>query len=130
MFSCLILVVGFELLPFRNTSLTREERVADLLGRLDLEELTQQLLHGGAGPTHGPAPAIPRLGIGPYQWLSECLHGYGFDGEATSFPQVISQAASFDRGLIHSIANATAYEARAKYNSYIRNGEYEVCLFI
>ncbi|KAM7532856.1 hypothetical protein Aperf_G00000128684 [Anoplocephala perfoliata] len=113
-----------DLLPFRNVSLSREERVDDLLSRLDLIELTQQLLYGGSGPTHGPAPAISRLGIGPYQWRSECLHGYGYDGEATSFPQAISIAASFDRNLIHATANATAYEARAKYNAYLRNGEY------
>ncbi|VDM31524.1 unnamed protein product [Hydatigera taeniaeformis] len=114
-----------EILPFQNTSLSREERVSDLLGRLDLDELTEQLLYGGAGPVHGPAPPIPRLGIGPYQWRSECLHGYGFDGDATSFPQSISMAATFDRDLIHAVANATAYEARAKYNSYRRAGEYQ-----
>ncbi|VDK32900.1 unnamed protein product [Taenia asiatica] len=116
---------GSEILPFRNTTLSREERVSDLLNRLDLDELTKQLLYGGAGPAHGPAPPIPRLGIGPYQWRSECLHGYGFDGDATSFPQAISMAASFDRNLIHAVANATAYEARAKYNSYVRTEEYQ-----
>ncbi|KAM7532884.1 hypothetical protein Aperf_G00000128697 [Anoplocephala perfoliata] len=110
--------------PFRDISLSREERVNDLLSRLDIDELTEQLLYGGAGPAHGPAPAISRLGIGPYQWLSECLHGYAVDGEATSFPQAISIAASFDRNLIHATASATAYEARAKYNTYVRNGEY------
>ena len=115
-----------EVLPFRCTNLTREERVSDLLNRLTLDELTQQLLHGGAGPTHGPAPPIPRLGIDPYQWRSECLHGYGFDGDATSFPQAISMAATFDRRLIHAVANATAFEARSKYNSYKRAGEYQV----
>ncbi|VDD82161.1 unnamed protein product [Mesocestoides corti] len=99
-------------------------RVNDLLSRLEVDELTQQLLHGGAGFAHGPAPPIPRLGIRPYQWRSECLHGYGFDGDATSFPQVISMAAAFDRDLIYAVANATAFEARAKYNSYARAGEY------
>ncbi|CDS41173.1 beta D xylosidase 2 [Echinococcus multilocularis] len=116
---------GSEVLPFRNTSLSREERVGDLLSRLDLDELTEQLLYGGAGDAHGPAPPIPRLGIGPYQWRSECLHGYGFDGDATSFPQAISMAATFDKDLIHAVANATAYEARAKYNTYVRAGEYQ-----
>ncbi|VDL20065.1 unnamed protein product [Hymenolepis diminuta] len=121
----LILQIRSDLLPFRNTSLSRSERVADLLNRLTLEELTQQLQYGGAGAAHGPAPAISYLGIGPYQWRSECLHGYGFDGDATSFPQAISFAASFDRDLIHAMANATGYEARAKYNAYVRNGEYQ-----
>ena len=114
------------MLPFQWINLSRAERVSDLLSRLSLGELTQQLLYGGAGSAHGPAPPVSRLGIRPYQWRSECLHGYGFDGDATSFPQAISLAASFDRQLIHSVANATAYEARSKYNSYRRAGEYQV----
>lgn len=35
-------------------------------------------------------------------------------------------AAAFDKDLIYAVANATAYEARAKYNSYVRAGEYQV----
>lgn len=35
----------------------------------------------------GPAPAIPRLGIEPYQWGTICDHGDVFTGPATSFPQ-------------------------------------------
>ena len=37
----------------------------------------------------GPAPAIPRLGIGPYQWGTECLSGDSQAGDATSFPMSI-----------------------------------------
>ena len=37
----------------------------------------------------GPAPAIPRLGIKPYQWGTECLSGDVNTGPATSFPQAI-----------------------------------------
>ena len=37
----------------------------------------------------GPAPAIPRLGIKPYQWGTECLSGDVNAGPATSFPQAI-----------------------------------------
>ena len=37
----------------------------------------------------GPAPAIPRLGIKPYQWGTECLSGDVLAGPATSFPQAI-----------------------------------------
>ena len=35
----------------------------------------------------GPAPAIPRLGIDPYQWGTVCDHGDVLSGPATSFPQ-------------------------------------------
>ena len=37
----------------------------------------------------GPAPAISRLGINPYQWGTECLSGDVGAGPATSFPQSI-----------------------------------------
>ena len=37
----------------------------------------------------GPAPAISRLGIKPYQWGTECLSGDVSAGPATSFPQSI-----------------------------------------
>uniref|UniRef100_A0A0X3NYT8 Beta-D-xylosidase 1 n=1 Tax=Schistocephalus solidus TaxID=70667 RepID=A0A0X3NYT8_SCHSO len=110
---------------FRNISLPRQVRVDDLIGQLDEEELVNQLLKGGAGTTHGPAPPIPRLCIRPYQWRSECLHGYAEDGNATSFPQAISLSASFDRRLIYSISRATAFEARAKYNQYVKTDQYE-----
>ena len=37
----------------------------------------------------GPAPAIDRLGIKPYQWGTECLSGDVNAGDATSFPMAI-----------------------------------------
>ena len=37
----------------------------------------------------GPAPAIDRLGIKPYQWGTECLSGDVSAGPATSFPQAL-----------------------------------------
>ena len=37
----------------------------------------------------GPAPAISRLCIKPYQWGTECLSGDVNAGPATSFPQAI-----------------------------------------
>ena len=37
----------------------------------------------------GPAPAISRLGINPYQWGTECLSGDVQAGPATSFPQAL-----------------------------------------
>ena len=37
----------------------------------------------------GPGPGIPRLGIRPYQWGTECLSGDVKAGPATSFPEAI-----------------------------------------
>lgn len=57
--------------------------------------LLPQMARGGA-KNNGPAPPIDRLGIGPYNWNTECLRGdveaYGW---ATSYPQALGLAASF-----------------------------------
>ncbi|XP_070190333.1 uncharacterized protein [Littorina saxatilis] len=80
--------------PFWNASLPWAERVDDLVARLTLKEIQIQLSSGGGTP----APAIPRLGIGPYQWWSNCGRGdAGAPGNATAFPQVIGLAAAFRR---------------------------------
>jgi hypothetical protein len=60
--------------------------VNDLVSRLRTEEIMYQMAKGGGGKYGGPAPAIPRLGIGPYQWDTECLNDDVMAGNATSFP--------------------------------------------
>ena len=66
--------------PFRNTALSTEVRVTDLVSRMTLKEKADQLLY--------TAPAIPRLGIPSYNWWNEALHGVARAGYATVFPQV------------------------------------------
>ncbi|XP_022105253.1 probable beta-D-xylosidase 6 [Acanthaster planci] len=56
--------------PFQNYSLSWDERLDDLISRLQLDEIVLQLARGGVGP-NGPSPPIPRLGIGPYNWNTE-----------------------------------------------------------
>ncbi|KAL3618013.1 putative beta-D-xylosidase 7 [Castilleja foliolosa] len=107
--------------PFCNTHLSIPERVKDLVSRLTLEEKISQLVN--------KASAIPRLGVPYYQWWSEALHGVAtatgvengvsFNGSvraATSFPQVILTAATFDANLWYEIAKVIGTEARAIYN--------------
>jgi len=48
----------------------------------------------GGGSTFKPAPAIERLGISPYQYNTECLHGV-VNLPTTSFPQSLGLSASF-----------------------------------
>ncbi|KAK3097560.1 hypothetical protein FSP39_010802 [Pinctada imbricata] len=110
--------------PFRNTSLPWETRVNDLVNRLSMEEIMVQLSRGGSGPKASPAPAIKRLGIGPYSWDTECLRGDVAAGNATSFPQALGLAASFSTDVICNVAQATAVEVRAKFNDYVRHGKY------
>lgn len=108
--------------PFRNVSLSWSERVNDLVGRLTLDQIVQQLARGGAGVNGGPAPAIENLGIGPYQWNTECLRGDVEAGNATSFPQAIGLAAAFSKDLIFNVSKAAATEVRAKHNDFVKRG--------
>lgn len=97
------------LLPYQDTSLTSEERAADLVSRMTLSEKQSQL-------QARTAPAISRLGIRAYDWWSEALHGVARSGEATSFPTGLGIAASWNRDLVYQIAEATSDEARAYTN--------------
>jgi len=81
--------------PFRNVTLSWDARVDDLVSRLTLPDVMFQMAKGGAGPHGGPAPGIPRLGIEPWAWNTECLRGDSGAGVATGFPQSIGLAAAF-----------------------------------
>jgi len=78
--------------------------------------VAQMTIEEAAGQMSFEAPAIPRLGVPEYNWWNEALHGVARAGTATSFPQAIAMAAAFDEGLIKTIAETIATEARAKYN--------------
>ena len=71
------------------------------------------------------SPAIPRLGIKPYEWWSEALHGIARAGRATVFPQSIGMAASFDDALLYEVFNAVSDEARAKNRNFNEKGQYD-----
>ncbi|KAA6326352.1 Beta-glucosidase, partial [termite gut metagenome] len=96
--------------PFRDTKLPIDQRVQDLISRLTLEEKVSQMLNS--------TPAIERLGIPPYDWWNECLHGVGRVNEykVTVFPQAIGMAAAWDDAGLHQVAAAIAEEGRAIYN--------------
>ncbi|KAF5203445.1 Beta-d-xylosidase [Thalictrum thalictroides] len=110
--------------PFCKTSLPINQRVHDLISRLTLDEKISQLVN--------TVPSIPRLGIPHYEWWSEALHGVSNSGpgirfngsihSATSFPQVILTAATFDAHLWYRIGHAIGIEARAVYNAGQANG--------
>ena len=92
-----------------------EARVADLVGRMTLEEKVSQMVHG--------ASEVARLGVPSYNWWNECLHGVARAGIATVFPQAIGMAASFDPSLLHRAARAISDEARAKHHEAQRRGD-------
>ena len=93
---------------YKDASLSPEERAADLVSQMTLEEKAAQMQNS--------APAIPRLGVPAYDWWNEALHGVARAGLATVFPQAIGLAATWDTGLESRVADAISTEARAKYN--------------
>lgn len=101
---------------YLDTSLSFQQRAADLVSMMTLKEKISQMQNG--------APAIPTLGVPAYNWWSECLHGVAYDGIATVFPQAIGMAATWNPRLIHEEASVISTEARAKYNYEIGKGEY------
>ena len=105
-------------MPFCDAAQPTAVRVRDLVGRLTLAEKVGQLSHGGAFK-NGPAPAIARLGVAAWQWGTECLSGDVWAGPATSFPQSLTLASSFDLDLALRVANATGAEVRAKNNDVV-----------
>ena len=86
------------------------KRAEELVSQMTLEEKASQLKYD--------APAINRLGVPAYNWWNEGLHGVARAGTATSFPQAIGLAATFDEDLIYKVAECIATEGRAKYNEY------------
>uniref|UniRef100_A0A2C9WG90 Fibronectin type III-like domain-containing protein n=2 Tax=Manihot esculenta TaxID=3983 RepID=A0A2C9WG90_MANES len=103
---------------FCNTSLGFSDRVVDLVKRLTLQEKIGFLVDKSA--------SVSRLGIPNYNWWSEALHGVSYVGHgtnfsnvvpaATSFPQVILSAASFNVSLFQAIGKVVSTEARAMHN--------------
>jgi len=102
-------------IPFCDTALPIDRRVDDLVSRLTVAEKISQL--------GDESPAIPRLGVPAYKWWSEALHGVANAGRgihldgplraATSFPQVILTAASFNPHLWYRIGQVHVHRLSA-----------------
>ncbi len=148
--------------PYLDPKLPVEQRIADLLSRMTLDEKVAQmesawenrqfftdpqalfvdekgvflpdraavLLKNGLGEIsrpgegHGPRASAEytnviqewmkentRLGI-PVLFHDECLHGH-VAPKATSYPQAIALASTWDTGLVQDVFTATAAEVRA-----------------
>jgi beta-glucosidase len=108
---------GFDY-PFQDPSLPIEKRVNDLVSRLTLDEKVAQMLN--------MTPPIERLGIPPYDWWNECLHGVARTTfKTTSYPQAIAMAATFDTDAMKKMGDYTAEEGRAINNESNRNKKYK-----
>jgi beta-glucosidase len=98
---------------YLDPSLPAEQRAADLVKRMTLEEKASQLVN--------QARAIPRLNVPAYDWWSEALHGVMVNG-TTEFPEPIGLAATFDTNAIHEMAVAISIEGRIKHAQDARAG--------
>ncbi len=98
---------------YLDPNLPAEQRAADLVHRMTLEEKATQLVN--------QARAIPRLNVPAYDWWSESLHGVAVNG-TTEFPEPIGLAATFDAPAIHEMAVAISTEGRIKHAQAVRMG--------
>jgi beta-glucosidase len=103
-------------LAYLDTSLSFEQRAADLVNQMTLDEKISQMMD--------VAPAIKRLGIPEYNWWNECLHGVARSGIATVFPQAIGMAATFNPELMLQTATVISDEARAKHHEAARQNSF------
>ena len=94
--------------PYKDATLSAEERARDLLGRLTLEEKARLMEYA--------SPAVERLDVPAFNWWSEALHGIGRNGTATVFPITMGLAATWDDALVEQAFSAASDEARAKNN--------------
>ena len=106
-------------LPFCDDTKPLAERVADLIGRLTLEEKIGELTTGNGVNGGTTNNAIPRLSIPAWDWWSEGTHGVKGAYNApphTVFPFPITTAMAFNRTLWHATAQHIAREGRSEYN--------------
>lgn len=93
--------------PYKNSSLSIDERVEDLLKRMTLEEKIEML--GGTG---FETKAIQRLGIPPLNMTDGPL-GVRW-GQSTAFPSGILMGATWNPELISKLGSAIAEEVKSK----------------
>lgn len=122
-------------LPYLDPSLSVADRIADLLGRMTVEEKIGQMLqldarddleeqvlrmHAGSILHASPERVLhareltlqTRLGI-PLLVAEDCIHGHAFWEGATVFPTQLGMAASWDADLVERVARTTAVEVSA-----------------
>jgi beta-glucosidase len=122
-------------LPYRDSSLSVEERVDDLLSRMTIPEKVGQLmqldgrfdfrgkirdnfvgsfihLNGSDADAVIEASLDSRLGI-PVLLADDGIHGHTFWAGATVFPTQLGLSCSWDAELLEEVARITAHEMRA-----------------
>lgn len=126
---------GFDHFPFCDTKLELDERVRDLVKRIDASVKPNLLtarghLNGHHAAKDGGRQALPALGVPSYYWGQNCIHSSMFsncttDGRcSTSFPSNGAWASTFDRRIMREMAAVVGRETRAGWNEgdWVDNG--------
>ncbi len=104
-------------LPFCDHTKPIDDRVADLLSRLTLQEKVRLTYTRGDQGDGG----VERLGIPSYTWGTEILHGAGIKCVGkhcpTIFPVLANAASSFNRSAWQAMGSAISTEMRAGNNA-------------
>jgi|EP01046_Picozoa_sp_COSAG06_P039330 beta-D-xylosidase 4 len=124
-------------LPYCDSSLPIASRVADIISRMTIAEKTAHLWGSGSHGDNTTFPGVPRIGLPPFDWGLEGLHGLRIgcypvpDPETcvdpnfpapgtfacpTVFPAPTGLGATFNDSLIHDIGVVIGTEARALNN--------------
>jgi beta-glucosidase len=83
------------------------KKAVDLISQMTLDEKISMMMNS--------TPGVERLGIKPYDWWNEALHGVARNGRATVFPEPIGLGATFDPELVRKIGDIVSDEGRAKF---------------
>ena len=114
------LCLSVQVIAQGTTSLEEQmqKKAREVISQMTVDEKISQMMND--------APGIERLGIKPYNWWSEGLHGVGRNGRATVFPQPIGLGATFNPELVQQIGAAISTEGRAKFNVAQKINNYSI----
>ncbi|MBC7291011.1 MAG: glycoside hydrolase family 3 protein, partial [Actinotalea sp.] len=120
---------------YLDPTLPVDERVADLISRMSVEQKVGQMMQGSAhDDLEGQVlerhvgsilHASPQLLVRAHELVArtplriplvvaeDCIHGHSFFEGATIFPTQLGMAATWDAGLVEQVARVTAVEAAA-----------------
>ena len=108
--------------PWCDADAPVSKRVASLVAALSLKEKIVQI----STFTPKTVPGVARVGLPPFSYHSEGLHGVRRAGPntlglvATLFPQTTAMAAAGNISLVREMAAVMRTEARALWNEYLR----------
>jgi len=108
---------------FCDHTLSMDERLDDLIERVELDEIALELTARQSEP-------IERIGVPSYYWGTNAIHGMQnvqclpaeHGGKCpTSFAAPVTLAASFNMSFVKDMGNVIGRELRAYYNAKVHN---------